>query len=69
VIKRSLTIAGHRTSLALEAEFWSGLDEIAAERGLTLPRLIAEIDRDRAAVNLASAIRLAVLAHYRAGRG
>ncbi|MEJ1161587.1 ribbon-helix-helix domain-containing protein [Prosthecomicrobium sp. N25] len=74
MIKRSLTIAGHRTSLALEAEFWQGLEEIAAARGLTLPRLVAEIDRDRAAEareaqNLASAIRLAVLAHYKAGRG
>lgn len=67
--KRSLTIAGHRTSLALEAEFWAGLEAIAAERGLTLPRLIAEIDRDRQATNLASAVRLAVLGHYRARAG
>ncbi|KPL51417.1 hypothetical protein ABB55_03555 [Prosthecomicrobium hirschii] len=67
--KRSLTIAGHRTSLALEAEFWDGLEEIAAQRSLTLPRLIAEIDRTRTATNLASAVRLAVLDHYRTRAG
>lgn len=63
--KRSLTIAGHRTSLALEPEFWAGLEEIAAARSVTLPRLVAEIDRDRKAGNLASSARLAVLSHYR----
>lgn len=63
--KRSLTIAGHRTSLALEPEFWAGLEEIAATRGVTLPRLVAEIDRDRKAGNLASSARLTVLNHYR----
>jgi predicted DNA-binding ribbon-helix-helix protein len=64
--KRSLTIAGHRTSLALEPEFWAALEEIAVHRGLSLPRLVAEIDRDRPAVNLASAVRLTVLDHFRA---
>lgn len=63
--KRSVTIAGHRTSIALEPEFWAGLQEIAAERGLSMPRVVVEIDRARGSGNLASAIRLAVLQHYR----
>jgi predicted DNA-binding ribbon-helix-helix protein len=63
--KRSLTIAGHRTSVALEPEFWAALDAIAAARGLDLPALIAEIDGTRGDARLASALRLAALAHYR----
>ncbi len=63
--KKSLTIAGHRTSVALEQDFWLALEEIAKARGLTVPRLVAEIDRDRGDGNLASAIRVAVLKHYR----
>jgi predicted DNA-binding ribbon-helix-helix protein len=65
VLKRSLTIAGHRTSLALEAEFWAGLQAIAEARNLSLSALIAEIDEARTAENLSSAVRLAVLAWYR----
>lgn len=69
--KRSLSIAGHRTSVSLEEPFWTGLREIAAERNLPLTALIAEIDLARAEDNLSSALRLHVLAHYRAmaGRG
>lgn len=63
--KRSLTIAGHRTSIALEPEFWSALDEIAAARGLSLSQLIAEIDEARENANLSSALRVTVLAWYR----
>lgn len=64
--KRSLTLRGHRTSLALESEFWAALDEIARERTMPLATLIAEIDDSRDAPSaLASAVRLAVLAHYR----
>lgn len=63
--KRSLTIAGHRTSIALEPEFWDALEAIARERSLSLPALIAEIDETREKANLSSAIRLAVLAWYR----
>lgn len=59
--KRSITIAGHRTSVALEQEFWSEIDVLAKERALTLSQLIEEIDETRTTENLASALRLAVL--------
>jgi predicted DNA-binding ribbon-helix-helix protein len=65
VEKRSLTIAGHRTSIAVEPEFWAGLEAMAERRGLTLPVLIGEIDEGRQSPNLSSAVRLAVLAWYR----
>ena len=60
--KRSMTIAGHRTSVALEPEFWAALERLAAARGLALAALVAEIDGARTPDrNLASAIRVAVL--------
>lgn len=62
--KRSLTIAGHRTSLALEPEFWLGLEAMAESRGLPLAALIREIDEAREAPNLSSAVRIAVLRWY-----
>lgn len=63
--KRSLTLAGHRTSLALEPEFWAALEAIAAERGVSVAGQIGEIDRARAAPNLSSAVRIAILDWYR----
>jgi predicted DNA-binding ribbon-helix-helix protein len=63
--KRSVTIAGHRTSVSLEDEFWTALREIAAARGRPLAALIAEIDAARRGRSLSSVIRLHVLAHYR----
>lgn len=64
--KRSITIAGHRTSISIEEPFWEALKEIAAGEGKSLATLVAEIDAERPAdVNLSSAIRLAVLGHYR----
>ena len=63
--KRSMRIAGHRTSLALEHQFWAGLEKIARARGASLPGLIASIDTERAArapdASLASAVRVFVL--------
>lgn len=59
--KRSLTIAGHQTSIALEPEFWDGLEALAARRGLRVAALIEEIDAVRAGPNLSSALRVAVL--------
>lgn len=59
--KRSLTIAGHQTSIALEPEFWEGLEALAGRRGLRLAALIEEIDRCRTSPNLSSALRVAVL--------
>jgi predicted DNA-binding ribbon-helix-helix protein len=64
--KRSVLIAGHATSLSLEAEFWSALQEIARGRGLSLNRLVAAIDDGRAG-NLSSALRVFVLDCYRRG--
>src|SRR5205814_2808911 len=65
VVKRSIVIAGHKTSVSLEDAFWTGLKEIAAQRGMTLSELVASIDSDRRHGNLSSAIRLFVLDHYR----
>jgi predicted DNA-binding ribbon-helix-helix protein len=65
VIKRSIVIAGHKTSVSLEDEFWKGLKEIADDRDVTLSDLVSSIDTDRRHGNLSSAIRLFVLGHYR----
>ena len=65
VVKRSIVIAGHKTSVSLEDAFWMGLKEIAFGRGLTLSEVVATIDSGRAQGNLSSAIRLFVLDHYR----
>ena len=61
VVKRSLVIAGHRTSISLEDAFWGRLRAIAAERGLSLNRLAAMVDASRGGANLSSAIRVFVL--------
>jgi predicted DNA-binding ribbon-helix-helix protein len=65
VVKRSIVIAGHKTSVSLEDAFWRGLKEIAAARDMTLSDLVATIDGGRHHGNLSSAIRLYVLDHYR----
>jgi predicted DNA-binding ribbon-helix-helix protein len=61
VRKRSVRIAGHRSSVSLEAEFWDELKALATRRGVSLARLVGEIDRARTGRNLSSALRLAVL--------
>ncbi len=66
VVKRTVRIAGHTTSVSVEAPFWEALKEIARSRGQSLSALVATIDAERSTTNLSSAIRLAVLAHYRA---
>ena len=58
VVKRSIVIAGHKTSVSLEDAFWKGLKEIANSRQMTLSDLVATIDTDRHHGNLSSAIRL-----------
>lgn len=64
--KRSLTVAGHRTSISLEDPFWQALTEIAAERGISASALVAEIDKNRTAErNLSAAIRVFVLNWFR----
>jgi len=65
VVKRSVAIAGHKTSVSLEDAFWRTLKEIADGRHLTLSELVAEIDSERKRGNLSSAIRLFVLDFYR----
>jgi predicted DNA-binding ribbon-helix-helix protein len=64
-VKRSITIAGHRTSVSVEDDFWAGLGEMAAERRTSVAALIAVIDQERGGANLSSAIRMAVLDWYR----
>jgi predicted DNA-binding ribbon-helix-helix protein len=59
--KRSLNLAGHATSLAMEPEFWTALEVLAATRGLRLSALVAEIDAGRGNRPLASACRVAAL--------
>ncbi len=61
VIKRSLVVAGHRTSVSLEDAFWRRLRTIAADRGLSVNALAAEVDAARGAANLSSALRVFVL--------
>lgn len=65
VVKRSIVIAGHKTSVSLEDAFWRCLKEIAGGREQTLSDLVASIDSERQHGNLSSAIRLFVLDHYR----
>ncbi len=62
VKKRSVEIAGHRTSLSLEEAFWRALKRIAARDGVSINRLIERIDRERTG-NLSSAVRVYVLEH------
>ena len=57
-LKRSLTIAGHRTSLSLEPEFWEALQQEAAKREVPVAALVSEIDQIRDGRNLSSAIRV-----------
>jgi len=66
VVKHSLVIAGHRTSISLEDAFWRELKFWAAERGMSIAALVAEIDGARGAANLSSAIRVAILERARA---
>ncbi|HMO29456.1 ribbon-helix-helix domain-containing protein [Enterovirga sp.] len=65
IAKRSVTIAGHRTSVSLEEPFWNALGEIARERGVSLGGLVAQVDAGRGGQNLSSALRLHVLADLR----
>ncbi len=65
IVKRSVVVAGHQTSISLEEPFWKSLKEIAKQRHTTLTDLVAEIDKTRDGGNLSSAIRLFVLQHYR----
>ncbi|MCP3465656.1 MULTISPECIES: ribbon-helix-helix domain-containing protein [unclassified Bradyrhizobium] len=65
VVKRSIVIGGHKTSVSLEEAFWTSLKEIASRRDMTLSDLVAEIDRNRRQDNLSSAIRIFVLEYFK----
>jgi predicted DNA-binding ribbon-helix-helix protein len=69
VIKRSVLVGGHRTSVSLEAEFWVGLREIATSRCVSLSHLVGEIDMNRDNENLSSALRLFVFDYVRCQAG
>ena len=64
VAKRTVSIAGHKTSVSLEDAFWQSLKEIASERDMTRSELIADIKSERRHANLSSAVRLFVLDFY-----
>jgi predicted DNA-binding ribbon-helix-helix protein len=64
VMKRSVVVGGHKTSISLEEPFWKGLKEIASKRRQSLSVLVASIDAERSFGNLSSAIRMFVLNHY-----
>ena len=66
VVKRSIVLSGHKTSVSLEDAFWRGLKDIATSRRMTLSDLVCSIDSERKHGNLSSAIRLFVLDHYQA---
>ena len=66
IVKRSVVIAGHKTSVSLEDAFWGNLKEIARSREITLSDMVSYISGQRAHGNLSSSIRLFVLDHVRA---
>ncbi|MGO4572431.1 ribbon-helix-helix domain-containing protein [Microvirga sp. 2TAF3] len=67
IVKRSVAIAGHRTSISLEEPFWEALREIAERHSLSVQALVGRIDAERGGQNLSSAIRVFVLTSLREG--
>jgi len=65
IVKRSVILNDHKTSVSLEDPFWDAMNEIAGLKGVTLTELVAQIDADREHSNLSSAIRVFVLDHFR----
>ncbi len=66
IIKRSVILHGRKTSVSLEDEFWTALNEIAGRQRVTVSNLVQQIDRNRGDANLSSAIRVYVFNHVRA---
>ena len=64
VVKRSVVVGKHKTSVSLEDEFWAGVKEIAASRRTTCSALLGELNEHRQSGNLSSAVRQFVLQHY-----
>ena len=65
IIKRSIELNGHKTSVSLEDEFWMSLRTIDNQQDISMPSLLQTIDSSREGANLSSAIRVYVLSHYR----
>jgi predicted DNA-binding ribbon-helix-helix protein len=65
-VKRSFKIGGHPTSISLEQPFWDALKDVAASEKQPISRLISHIDAGRGSSGLSSAVRVWLLAHYRA---
>ncbi|MBY0462212.1 MAG: ribbon-helix-helix domain-containing protein [Alphaproteobacteria bacterium] len=69
ILKRSITISGHSTSIFIEDEFWQALKEIATEKEISVPALIGEIDmssiNSENTTNLSSRIRVYILQYYK----
>jgi predicted DNA-binding ribbon-helix-helix protein len=65
IVKRSIVLAGHKTSVSLEEDFWTTLKEIAGDRRIPLSEVVSGIDMQRQNGNLSSALRLFVLEYYR----
>ena len=68
IVKRSVVIGGHKTSVSLEEPFWTDLKQIAHGQHVTLSALVGQIDDTRKQSNLSSAIRLFVLHHIRSAQ-
>ena len=68
IIKRSVMVDTHKTSVSLENEFWTGLKELARTRHMTLSQLVSAIKAEQSDSNLSSAIRMRVLSFYAAPR-
>lgn len=66
ILKRSVVIGGHKTSVSLEQSFWDALKAIANERHMSVANLVHEVDERRVAPNLSSAVRVYVLEYYKA---
>jgi len=66
-VKRSFSIKGHRTSISIEAPFWDALRQAAAQEGMALAALVAQIDANRGEAGLSSAVRVWVLDYFREG--
>jgi predicted DNA-binding ribbon-helix-helix protein len=64
VKKRSIIVAGHKTSVSVEDPFWDALGAIAGERKLNMSEIVTSIDEKKISSNLSSSIRLFVLDHY-----
>jgi predicted DNA-binding ribbon-helix-helix protein len=69
IVKHSIIIGGHKTSVSLEDAFWRDLKKIAHARETTLSELVGKIDETRQQANLSSAIRLFILEHFRSRGG